>query len=91
MLSQEAVFFAAFFITLLPKKVDAVHVKDYRPISLIHSFAKLVAKLLANGLTPHLPNLASINQSAFVKGRSIQDTHTNSLQLTPNSTKLFDP
>jgi hypothetical protein len=51
----------------------AAHVKDYRPISLIHSFVKLVAKLLANGLTPHLPNLVSINQSAFVKGRSIQD------------------
>lgn len=36
------------FITLLPKKVDAIQVKDFCLISLIHSFAKLVAKLMAN-------------------------------------------
>jgi hypothetical protein len=36
------------FITLLPKKADPIRVKDYRLISLIHSFAKLVAKIMAN-------------------------------------------
>lgn len=61
------------FITLLPKKVDALLVKDYRTISLIHSFAKLVSKILATRLAPLLPSMVSINQSAFVKGRSIQD------------------
>jgi hypothetical protein len=61
------------FITLLPKKVDALLVKDYRPISLIHSFAKLVTKLLANRLAPFLSDLVSNNQSAFVRGRSIHD------------------
>jgi hypothetical protein len=34
------------YITLLPKNVDAMEVKDYRPISLVHSFAKLVTKLI---------------------------------------------
>jgi hypothetical protein len=66
-------FLNSAFITLLPKKDDALEVKDYRPISLIHSFAKLVAKLLANILSPHLPRLVSINQSAFIKGWSILD------------------
>ncbi|WVZ54094.1 LOW QUALITY PROTEIN: hypothetical protein U9M48_004954 [Paspalum notatum var. saurae] len=61
------------FITLLPKKTDAVQVKDFRPISLIHSFAKLATKILANRLAPMLPRMVSINKSAFVKGRSIQD------------------
>jgi hypothetical protein len=61
------------FITLLPRKADACEVKDYRPISPVHSFAKLVTKLLANCLAPQLPDMVSINQSAFVKGRSIQD------------------
>lgn len=61
------------FITLLPKKADPIQVKDYRPTSLIHSFAKLVAKIMANRLAPLLPNLVSKNQSAFVKGRNIQD------------------
>ena len=40
------------FTTLLSKKVDAVHVKDYRPISLIHSFVKLVAKLFGKWVDP---------------------------------------
>jgi hypothetical protein len=51
--------------TLLPKKADALEVKDYRPISLIHSFAKLLAKLLANILPPKLLELVPINQSTF--------------------------
>jgi hypothetical protein len=34
-------------ITLIPKKPDATEVKDYRPISLVHSFAKLFSKLMA--------------------------------------------
>jgi hypothetical protein len=59
--------------TLLPKKVDAVEVKDFQPISLIHSFAKLVTKLLANRLTPLLPSLLSANQSNFLWGRRIHD------------------
>jgi hypothetical protein len=59
--------------TLLPKKVDAVEVKDFRPISLIHSFAKLVTKLLANRLAPLLPSLLSANQSNFLWGRRIHD------------------
>ncbi|WVZ52423.1 hypothetical protein U9M48_003478, partial [Paspalum notatum var. saurae] len=61
------------FFTLLPKKVDALEVKDFWPISLMHSFAKMVTKVLANRLAPRLPDLVSINQSAFIKGRSIQD------------------
>lgn len=61
------------FITLIPKKHGAVHVKDLRPISLIHSFAKLVTKLMANRLSRNLHDMVSTNQSAFLKGRCIQD------------------
>ncbi|WVZ53201.1 hypothetical protein U9M48_004174 [Paspalum notatum var. saurae] len=61
------------FITLIPKSAEAASVKDYRSISLVHSFAKLVTKILANRLAPLLPTLVSINQSAFVRGRSIHD------------------
>lgn len=60
-------------ITLIPKKQDAFSPADYRPISLVHSFAKLVTKLLANRLSKELHNLVDVNQSAFVKGRSIHD------------------
>ena len=43
------------FITLLPKKMDVVQVKDFRPISLIHSFTKLVTKIMANRLDLSYP------------------------------------
>jgi len=46
---------------------------DFRPISLVHSFAKLATKLLANRLAGRLDQLVSPNQSAFIKGRFILD------------------
>jgi hypothetical protein len=48
-------------------------VKDFRPISLVHSFGKLITKILANRLASKLNGLISPNQSAFIKGRFIQD------------------
>ena len=61
------------YITLLPKKPDADLVKDFRPISLVHSFAKLVTKVLANRLAGRLDKMVLPNQSAFIKKRFIQD------------------
>jgi hypothetical protein len=60
-------------ITLIPKKHDAEEVGDYRPISLVHSFAKLFSKLIANHLRPKMETLVSKNQSAFIKGRNLHD------------------
>jgi exonuclease III len=60
-------------VTLLPKREDALTPADYRPISLVHSVAKILTKVLANRLAPHLPKIVSPSQSAFIKGRSIQD------------------
>lgn len=34
-------------ITLIPKKESPTLLKDYRPISLVHSFSKLAAKVMA--------------------------------------------
>lgn len=48
-------------VILLPKSIEAMAVKDYRPISLIHSFAKIVTKLLASRLAPKLYQLVSEN------------------------------
>jgi hypothetical protein len=61
------------YITLLPKIVEAIEVKDYRPISLIHSFARIITKAMANRLATRLPTLVSPCQSAFVKGHCIHD------------------
>jgi hypothetical protein len=54
-------------VMLIPKRLDASSPGDYRPISLIHSFAKLATKILANRLAPHLAALISANQCVFIK------------------------
>jgi len=61
------------YITLLPKKEEATTIRDFRPISLVHSFAKLITKNLANRLASKLDAMVSPNQSAFIKGHFIQD------------------
>jgi hypothetical protein len=57
---------------LIPKRQDTDNVEDFRPISLVHSFAKLVTKNLANRLASRLDEMVSPNQSAFIKKRFIQ-------------------
>ncbi|GJX70193.1 RNA-directed DNA polymerase, eukaryota [Tanacetum coccineum] len=61
------------FIALIPKKHDAKFVKDYRPISLIGCFYKIVSKILANRLKMVISELISDVQSAFVSNRQILD------------------
>ena len=63
------------FMVLLRKKQDACAVGDYRPISLIHSFAKLFTKVLARRLAPHMHGLVKHNQSAFIRSRLIHENY----------------
>jgi hypothetical protein len=60
-------------IVLLPKKEMAESIRDYRPISLVHSIAKIFSKILVSRLPPHLAEMVSSSQSTFVKKRSIHD------------------
>ena len=46
-------------LILLLKKSDAMRIGDFRPISLTHSIAKIVSKLLATRLAPYLNQLVS--------------------------------
>lgn len=61
------------FIVLLPKHEQATSADKFRPISLIHSFAKIVTKILANRLAPRLGEMISHNQSAFIRKRAIHE------------------
>jgi mannosylglycoprotein endo-beta-mannosidase len=63
-------------IMLLPKKEGAVDLKDFRPISLVHSFARLLTKVVARWLAPRMPEFVDDNQTVFIHGRSIQDNFT---------------
>ena len=60
-------------IVLIPKKDGAESISDFRPISLIHAIAKIIAKMMATRMTPHMHDLVSNAQSAFIKKRSIHD------------------
>jgi hypothetical protein len=91
-------------IVLLPKKDGAESVSDYRPISLIHAVAKIIAKMMATRLAPFMNFLISRAQSAFIKTRSIHDnymyvwnyarrlhkTRTSALLLKLDIKKAFD-
>jgi hypothetical protein len=61
------------YVVLVPKKQNPLKVNDYRPISLIHSFSKIISKLMANRLAPELNHLVSLNQTDFIKSGSIHD------------------
>ncbi|GJU21172.1 RNA-directed DNA polymerase, eukaryota, reverse transcriptase zinc-binding domain protein [Tanacetum coccineum] len=61
------------FIALIPKIPDAKMVKDFRPISLIGSLYKIIAKILANRLVTVLGDIVNDVQSAFIKDRQILD------------------
>lgn len=68
-------------MVLLRKKHDAQCINDYRPISLIHSFAKLFTKVLARRLAPHMNELVKPNKSAFIRSRLIHENF-KAVQLT---------
>ncbi|GJS30170.1 RNA-directed DNA polymerase, eukaryota [Tanacetum coccineum] len=61
------------FIALIPKVPDANMVKDFRPISLIGSIYKIIAKILANRLVGVLGDIVNEVQSAFITERQILD------------------
>jgi hypothetical protein len=64
-------------MVLLRKNNVPRQVQDYRPISLIHSFSKLITKALSTRLAPLMQQLVQPNESAFIKGRVIHDNfHT---------------
>ena len=63
----------ASFLALIPKKVDAVEVKDFWPISLVGGIYKIISKVLANWLHKVAHGLILDSQNAFVKGKQILD------------------
>jgi Zn-dependent membrane protease YugP len=48
-------------------------VNHFRPISLTNFNYKIISKILSNRFKPLLHKIVSSMQSAFLKGRSIQD------------------
>ena len=61
------------YICLIPKKLNSFRVRDFRPISLVTSLYKIIAKVLAKRLQAVLGETISKFQGAFVAGRQILD------------------
>ncbi|XP_015160335.1 uncharacterized protein [Solanum tuberosum] len=60
-------------IVLLPKVKNPNKLSEFRPISLSNFTSKIISKLVSSRLGPILPSLVSLNQSGFIKGRSISE------------------
>ena len=60
-------------IALLPKSEDRSRVQNFRPISLLNTLYKIVAKVYANRMKPLLHNWILPSQTGFVPNRFILD------------------
>ena len=59
-------------ITLLPKKdKDNLYLKNWRPISLLNTDYKILAKIIASRLQKVLPSIIHWDQTGFLKNRYI--------------------
>lgn len=60
-------------LALVPKKVDSLEMRDFRPIACCNVLYKVVSKIIANRLKGVLPRIVLENQSAFIKGRLLME------------------
>ena len=71
-------------ISVLHKSGDRALPSNYRPITLLCTDYRLLAKILANRLGAILPSLIDPHQTAFVKGRRMGE-NVMALQLLPHA------
>lgn len=62
-------------IALIPKKDGATRMGEFKPISLIHSIAKLVSKVLSMRLAAVIDKIISPAQTAFQRKKCIHDSY----------------
>jgi hypothetical protein len=69
------------YMVLLPKKPGAVKVTDYRPICFQNCSVKIAPKLLTTRLQREIPGLIDLDQTGFLKGRSISKNFLYATEL----------
>lgn len=78
-------------ITMIPKNEGANEVGDFRPISIINLIPKILTKILATRLSRFLPDLISIRQSAFIKGRQISENFVTTREMLQHISHVKSP
>jgi hypothetical protein len=72
--------FRTALIKLLPKKGDTTMIKNWRPISLLSCFYKVVSKAVNRRLDRVIDKLTSLNQKAYNKKRFIHEAVINTVE-----------
>ncbi len=66
-------------IRLIPKKGNVSHIKNWRPISLLSCFYKVVSKVVDSRLEKVIDKVTSLAQKAYNKKRYIQEALINTI------------
>jgi hypothetical protein len=70
---EASAFINRGLITLIPKAGDCSKLRNWRPITLLGSAYKILAKAFAERLQAFLPGIIRPNQTGFVEGMNILD------------------
>jgi hypothetical protein len=62
-------------LTLLHKSGEREDIRNWRPLTLLHSDYKIIANILAERLTVVWPKLLNSDKKGFVKGRIISEAN----------------
>ena len=69
------------YIVMLPKHGAARRPGDYRPICLQNCSLKIVSKMLTKRLQQEIPKLIDVDQTCFIRGRSISENFIYAMEL----------
>jgi hypothetical protein len=70
-------FFMSADIKLIPKKDDGSSIKNWRPISLLSNFYKIISCAINNRLKKIAPRILSRAQKGFVPGKYMHEVIIN--------------
>ena len=79
-------------LTLIPKKdKDLRHLKNWRPLSLLNTDYKIIAKVLASRLQTVIANIIDDDQVGYIKGRFIGENIRTMLDVIELTSSMDEP
>ena len=68
-------------MVLIPKHNAAVKPSDFRPICLQNCPLKIIAKMFTSRLQAEIPRIIDVDQTGFIRGRSISENFIYAMEL----------